>query len=61
MPAARLSYTADQWLRGFDETPQERVLGLGAVARGAVTAAAAAIALDHDYSLLPAAAAEATR
>jgi len=62
-PAGRLAYTAEQWLRGFDETPAQRVAGLGAVARDAVTAAAASIALDHEYRLLPAptAAAEAQR
>lgn len=52
-PAARLSYTAEQFLRGFDETPEQRIASLGAVGRDDVRAAAAALWLDVDYALLP--------
>lgn len=52
-PAARLSWTADQWLRGFDETPDQRIAELGRVGRDEVAAAASALWLDVDYALLP--------
>ncbi len=52
-PGARLSYTAEQFLRGFDETPEQRIASLGAVGREAVCEAASAIWLDVDYALLP--------
>lgn len=52
-PAARLSWTADQWLRGFDETPDRRIAALGRVGRDAVAAVANSLWLDVDYALLP--------
>lgn len=52
-PGARLQFTAEQWLRGFDEDPVARVAGLQAVDTAAVAAAAAGLWLDLDYRLLP--------
>jgi predicted Zn-dependent peptidase len=52
-PAARLSFTADQFLRGFDETPDQRIASLGALSRDEVAAVAASTWLDVDYALLP--------
>ena len=52
-PAARLSWTADQWLRGLDETPDQRIAGLSRVGRDAVAAAASTLWLDVDYALTP--------
>ena len=52
-PAARLSFTADQFLRGFDETPDQRIHNLGALSRDEVASVAASIWLDVDYALLP--------
>ncbi|MGE3175430.1 MAG: M16 family metallopeptidase [Planctomycetota bacterium] len=51
--AARLSFTAEQWLRGIDQTPEQRIAALAAVGRDAVAAAAASLWLDLDYALLP--------
>ncbi len=52
-PASRLSFTAEQWLRGFDQLPTDRIAALGAVAAEAVAAAASGLRLDHQYALLP--------
>ena len=52
-PAARLSFTADQFLRGFDETPDQRIHNLGALSRDEIASVAASIWLDVDYALLP--------
>ena len=52
-PAARLSFTAEQYLRGFDEKPEQRIAALGRVRRDDVVAAAQSLWLDLDYALLP--------
>lgn len=52
-PAARLSFTAEQFLRGLDEDPAQRVQNLAAVTRDDVAARARATWLDVDYALLP--------
>ncbi|MEQ1632274.1 MAG: hypothetical protein ABL997_07855, partial [Planctomycetota bacterium] len=52
-PAMRLSFTAEQFLRGFDEDPEQRIQGLARVSCDDVRARASTCWLDLDYALLP--------
>lgn len=52
-PAMRLSFTAEQFLRGFDEDPEQRIQGLARVSCDDVRAVASSCWLDLDYALLP--------
>jgi predicted Zn-dependent peptidase len=49
--AARMQFTGEQWVRGFDQTPAERLCQYVGVDRDAVLGAAAGIWLDHVYLL----------
>lgn len=52
-PAMRLSFTAEQFLRGFDEDPEQRIQGLARIGREEVMAVSSSCWLDLDYALLP--------
>lgn len=51
--AARMQFTAEQFLYGFDQTPAGRLQSYAAVDRDQVAAAAASLWLDHSYLLHP--------
>lgn len=51
--AGRMQFCAEGWLRGFDQTPEQRIASYRAVTREAVAAQAGALWLDHDYLLCP--------
>jgi hypothetical protein len=51
--AARMQFTAEQFLLGFDQTPADRLQSYAAVSREQVAAAAASAWHDHSYLLQP--------
>lgn len=53
---ARMQFTAEQFLLGFDQMPDDRLASYAAVTRDQVAAAAAAVWHDHSYLLRPEAA-----